>query len=65
VGHEPAGARLHFFFHFADRVVAMSEKPSIRAMKELWLSKMASVTAWWAARFSTDGRFSPVPLCSC
>ena len=43
MGHEPAGARLHFFFHFADRVAAMSEKPSIRAMKELWLSKMASV----------------------
>jgi outer membrane protein TolC len=39
----PAWAWEHFFFYFADRVAAMSEKRSIRAVMELWLSKVACV----------------------
>jgi outer membrane protein TolC len=43
VGYKPAGARLHFFFHFADRSTAMRNKRSIRAVMKLWLSRMACV----------------------
>jgi outer membrane protein len=41
VGHKPAWAWQHLLFHFARRLAAMSEKRSIRAVMELWLSTMA------------------------
>ena len=41
--YKRAGSRLHFFFHFANRLATMSGKRSIRAVMEKWPSAMACV----------------------